>query len=128
MSFHILGLVDEAASWILRRVTATQSRYRRRGDCHRQPHRPMRRPVLDPSATRKRFDFSTVRVEATRSFVRLVFSAPGVKRSDLAVAVKDNAIVVSGHTVKGDQSFRIGRRVTPPHVADLDSAVATHAN
>lgn len=73
-------------------------------------------------------DWSSVRVDVTDESVTVTVAAPGVRHTDLKVSVEDGKIVVAGQTTKGSGTFRVSRRVAPPSVADLDSAVATHAD
>merc|ERR1719231_1205373 len=55
-------------------------------------------------------------------------AVPGVKAADLSVDVVDGELRVKGETNRGTETYRIDRRLCLPHVADLDTVRAYHAD
>jgi len=75
-----------------------------------------------------RHELSSVRLEETRSGVKLIIGAPGVEQKDLEVTQDENTLSVKGETECANEVYLVDRQIRLPSVIDLASAECTHTN
>lgn len=130
--FAFLSIVSSAVCFVARAVACVACKCR--AEAARSSCCPVRASATSSTSgcskesEKVRDVSSSPQCSVTDEEVRVAVAAPGVRSADLKVHVEDGTLVVTGRITKGAETYGVHRRVVVPRVADLETAVASHAD